>query len=393
MPGGSPTPARNRPRGLASNSPFLHAPRCVAVLGAAALCIAAWSLAGCRRNPPAGEEAFVGDRSLTLWTRLAQVREPAATLHYGARVEILDRRNEQVQVRSASGAVGWTERRSLLDSALWRRTLELRDRARGLPVQARAITYKLTNLRIEPGRTGARIYQFRPGISLEVLERSTAELAPAPEDEPATPASEAPEVKKEPRREDWVLLRAQDQDFGELAGWVLRRFLKSEIPPELLDYSNQYRFVAWFELNRVPVGVPAVAARPAGTVVPTAPAAQAAAPPGSPQRAESAPAEKPQFLVAGIQGQEGQPCDFTLLRAYTWGTARRRYETAYVESNLCGSLPILVQAADALGGEARFAFKNRGRAGAENREYVFHQTVVRRVDSRPARSRGGRPSR
>src|SRR5208283_2187719 len=50
---------------------------------------------------------------------------------------------------------------------------------------------------------------------------------------------------------------------------------------------------------------------------------------------------------AGSTGPDGQPCDFTLIRVYTWGAGRRRYETAYVESNLCGTLPILVQTAGA----------------------------------------------
>jgi len=144
--------------------------------------------------------------------------------------------------------------------------------------------------------------------------------------------------------------------------------VKYEIPPELVDYSNQYRFVAWFELSRVPAGVPGEESAEPG--------------PGS-------TAQKPQFLVAGVQGPEGQPCDFTLLRVYTWGAARHSYETAYVESNLCGHLPIRVQPAAAPGGNATFAFANDGKAGAEQREYAMHQTSVRRTDHRPA-PRGGR---
>ena len=38
----------------------------------------------------------------------------------------------------------------------------------------------------------------------------------------------------------------------------------------------------------------------------------------------------------------GKACDFTMLRVYTWGSKRKRYETAYVESDLCGHLPIRV---------------------------------------------------
>ena len=77
------------------------------------------------------------------------------------------------------------------------------------------------------------------------------------------------------------------------------------------DYASSadLHVVAWFELNRVPDGNGG---------------------------------EAPQYLVAGSRGGRGQACDFTMLRVYTWGTARKRYETAYVESDLCGRLPIRV---------------------------------------------------
>ena len=100
--------------------------------------------------------------------------------------------------------------------------------------------------------------------------------------------------------------------------------------------------MAWFELNRVPDG---------------------------------AGGEAPQYLVAGTRGGEGQACDFTMLRVYTWGTARKRYETAYVESDLCGRLPIRVSH-NVTGPEFRFAEE-----GGNNTErtYVMRQTSVRRV--------------
>ena len=63
---------------------------------------------------------------------------------------------------------------------------------------------------------------------------------------------------------------------------------------------------------------------------------------------------KPQYLVAGIKGGEGQPCDFTLLRFYTWGAKRQRYETAFVENDICGRMPIRVTA-DAAESGIRFA--------------------------------------
>jgi hypothetical protein len=337
-------------------------------------------VAGCGRGERAGEEAFVGDRSVTLWTSLAQVRQPVTTVHYGERVEIMERQNEQARVRTASGALGWTDQRNLMDSALWHRARDLAEKARSQPVQARATADKLTNVHIDPGRASPRTYQLRSGTPLEVLGRAVAEFTRGGTEEGAAP---------ETKREDWALIRAQEDPAGEIAGWVLRRFVKYDIPPELVDYSTQFRFVAWFELSRVAAGE---TASPEGA--PVRPSArEAPGPPESVRTGQTAePREKPQFLVAGIQGPDGQPCDFTLIRVYTWGAARRRYETAYVESNLCGSLPILVQPAGAQGPNAGFRFTNQGRGGEEHREYTMHQTSVRRTDNRRS-GVAGRPGR
>ncbi len=343
----------------------------------------------CRGSEQAGEEAFVAERSVTLWTSLAQVKEPVTSVRYGERVEIVARQNDQAKVRTSTGVLGWTEQRNLMESALWHRARDLARSALSMPVQAQATSDKLTNVHIDPGRTSPRIYQLRSGTRLEILGRATADFTRGGAEEtgtaPAGAAVSSPPATGETRHEDWALVRAHDDPAGDLAGWVLRRFVKFEIPPELLDYSTQYRFVAWFELGRVPTGEPESPPKAKGQRAPR----EAPGPPESAQNESApAPAEKPQFLVAGIQGPEGQPCDFTLIRVYTWGAQRQRYETAYVESNLCGSLPIRIQSAEAAGANAAFMFTNRGRAGEEHREYTMHQTSVHRTDNRrPLRGR------
>jgi len=57
-------------------------------------------------------------------------------------------------------------------------------------------------------------------------------------------------------------------------------------------------------------------------------------------RVRSSGESKPQYLVLGDRGSEGQDCDFTLMRVFTWGNQRQRYETAFVESDVCGKLPV-----------------------------------------------------
>jgi hypothetical protein len=102
------------------------------------------------------------------------------------------------------------------------------------------------------------------------------------------------------------------------------------------------RPIAWFELNRV--------ASPSG--------------------------DKPQYLAAGTRSAEGQPCDFTVLRVYTWNPRRTRYETAFIENNLCGQMPIRLDKGPK--GEPEFRFRQTT-GPKEERVYRLTQTVVRRV--------------
>jgi hypothetical protein len=332
---------------------------------------------------------YVADRNLALWNGLAQVRQPVAELHYGDRVEILGRDGEAARVRTAAGVSGWLPNSgSVMDSALWQKSGALLTRARALPVQARGRTKTVTNVRIEPGRTGERIFQFTRGTPVIVLDRAVADLpaSPAQADDENTGEEKAGGEEATPRREDWLLvLRAGNNGVGDeaassrpdtatprspasanpvsggqrygfddvqgagsqpitVAGWVLRRFVELEPPSPVKDYASSANLhvEAWFELNRVPDG---------------------------------SGGEAPQYLVAGAKGGEGQPCDFTMLRVYTWGAARKRYETAYVESDLCGRLPIRVSQTSE-GPEFRFA--EAGQNSGE-RQYVLRQTMVRRV--------------
>ena len=76
------------------------------------------------------------------------------------------------------------------------------------------------------------------------------------------------------------------------------------------------------------------------------------------------------------------PCDFTMLRVYTWGAARKRYETAYVESNLCGRLPIRITSSPQGPG---FRFAVAGESAPE-RIYQMQQTSVRRIKGETSRA-------
>jgi hypothetical protein len=303
-------------------------------------------------------DAYVSERSVTLWSSIAQVREQMGVLLYGDHVDVLARHNENVKVRTANGLVGWVDGRYLMDPELWRRSAKLLQQASAIPVQAHGRTKVPTNLRVEPGRNEPRLYQFSRNASVEIVGRATADWVQV-SDEKET-GGEPAETKKE----DWFLIRGTatrppgegvvrnsaitnttqpgDQTIP-IAGWVVARFVSLDLPEAVREgtESANIRPLAWFELNRVTDGE----------------------------------GDHPQYLVAGARGPEGLPCDFTTLRVYTWNTRKTRYETAFIDNNLCGSFPIRV-ARDAKG-QPEFRFRLSG--GREDRHYHLIQTVVRRI--------------
>lgn len=300
-------------------------------------------------------DAYISERSVTLWSSAAQVREAIDTLHYGDRVDIMARRNDSAKVRTVSGEVGWVDGRLLLEPALWQRSVKLLAVARDMPVQARGRTKVQTNLRVEPGRSAPRLYQFGRGVPVEIVSRSVADWVQATDER---------EGEQAPKKEDWFLIRAvatrppgdtsarntvttttqPGDETTSIAGWVVARFVELGLPDAVREgmLSANVRPIAWFELNRV----------------------------------ASSAGEKPQYLVAGTRGPEGQPCDFSTLRVYTWNERRSRYETAFIENNLCGQIPIRVGKGPK--GEPEFRFLLMG-GDRQERVYRLMQTVVRRV--------------
>ena len=300
--------------------------------------------------------AYVSERSATLWSSIAQVREPIDRLHYGDRLDVIARRNDSVKVRTATGRVGWVDSRILLEPGLWQRSSRLLARAQLLPVQARGRTKVQTNLRVEPGRNAPRLYQFGRGFPVEVVGRAVADWVQVSDER------ETAGTPQETKKEDWFLVRAvTTKPLGEIsarspepattqpgeqsipiAGWVVARFIELDLPGPIREAtaSANFRPIAWFELNRV--------SSPAGDV--------------------------PQYLVAGARGPEGKPCDFVILRVYTWNRRRSRYETAFVANNLCGQLPIRINKNSK--NEPEFRFLLMGKS-AEPRKCRLIQTVVR----------------
>jgi hypothetical protein len=331
----------------------------VAVPLLCAVALLAWVL---RPKHESISDAYVSERSVTLWSSIAQVREQLGVLLYGDHVDVLARHNENAKVRTASGVVGWVDGRYLMDPELWQRSAKLLKQASAIPVQARGRTKVPTNLRVEPGRNEPRLYQFSRNAPVEIVARAIADWVQVSDEKEA---GEPAETKKE----DWFLIRGiATRPPGEgvvrnsaitnttqpgdqtipIAGWVIARFVSLDLPDAVREAteSANVRPLAWFELNRVTDGE----------------------------------GEHPQYLVAGARGPEGQPCDFTTLRVFTWNARKTRYETAFIDNNLCGDFPILI--AKDPKGQPEFRFRLIG-AKKEDRHYVLIQTVVRRIKDEP----------
>jgi|HubBroStandDraft_6_1064221.scaffolds.fasta_scaffold119996_2 hypothetical protein len=335
-------------------------------------------------SPKVISVGYVGDRDVILWNTLAQVRESVGEVHYGDRVEVVRVEGSAMQVRTPSGTIGWMrDSRQIMDSDLWAKSASLFEKASTLPIQARGRTKTVSNVRVEPGRDGKRIFQFGRGTHVLILQRAVADAPQGPEENSQVEKTAVAAEEDKSKQEDWLLvLRAIDSPpsangvpssgngaaevkratsdsvsggpgvtqsataatGGPVAGWVLARFVELDLPDPVKDYASSadLHVVAWFELNRV---------------------------------ADGSGGEAPQYLVAGSHGGEGDVCDFTMLRVYTWSTARKRYETAFVESDLCGRLPIRISSG-AKGPEFKFPDVDEGGA---DRTYVMTQTSVRRV--------------
>ena len=228
------------------------------------------------------------------------------------------------KVRTSAGVEGWVDGRYLMDPALWQRSEKLLEQSKGMAVQTRGRTKTTTNLRIAPGRTEPRLYQFGRGTEVEIFGRAVADWVQV------TDEKEAAENEGN-KKEDWYLVRGiATRPPGEgairnsaimtttqpgdqtipIAGWVVARFISLDLPDVVREGTSaaNVRPVAWFELNRV----------------------------------NDDQGDHPQYLVAGTRSAEGQSCDFTTLRVYTWNSKKSRYETAYIENDLCGALPIQI---------------------------------------------------
>jgi hypothetical protein len=289
------------------------------------------------------EEAYIGGQGATVWNSTAQIRSPIANLAYGEPVQVYQRDADYVLIGTSTGVKGWVSSVSLMDPDIWRRIALLSEETKAMSVQAVGHTSARANIHTRPGREAPVILQAPGESPVMVLQHAIV----ANESRPLAAASN-PETSSDA----WWLVRANVKDVGEVSGWVLDRLISLDLPEPLPEYqsSEAMSIVAWFEINRA--------------------------------EDPSSGGYRPEYLVAGTRGsQDRGPCDFTLARVYTWSSKRHQYETAFLDSRLCGKLPVDVTPAKSPGGDAYFRFQNVGSDGMESRTYSMMLTTVRRIGS------------
>ena len=291
-----------------------------------------------RSSPMA--EAYAGSEGVTVWNSTAEVRTPITTLAYGQPVQIDQRNGDMELIETAAKIRGWVSANSLLDASVWRDETQLSNMTKVMPIQARGFTRVPSNLHTHPGRQEPVIAEALAQAPVLLLERKAVPYGGA--------NSVGSGADRNNNGEDWWLVRARLRNVGEVSGWVLGRFVDLDLPSPLAGYesSEDMKIVSWYEISHA---------------------------------VDASGGAKPEYLVTASRDGDGRPCDFTLLRVYTWSDSRQRYETAFVEGGICGSLPVQVTPARIPGGDAYFHFQNAGAAGTEPLEYKMQATTVRRM--------------
>jgi len=335
--------------------------RSITLVSAAVSAAALLSLAGCRtagaRRAAVIGEAYAGPAILNIHRDISPRSPVTASVKHGERVAILQQRRIFYRVRTASGAEGWTFGNQLLGSADMAALKELAARAAKLPAQGSGICYDVLNVHTLPSTRSPSFAQLKAKESFTVvahvlvprvdLPRSPL-IPPTPKKDPTlAPVKKTssrlgppPMPKGPPLPANWLELSKPDLDPAELAaeqqaqqapppqeddwslirtasgqtGWVLTRRVSMAIPDEVAQYAEGRRIVSYFSLGTLQDG----------------------------------DAQKHIWLWTTV-GEGHHPYDFDSFRVFIWSLRRHRYETAYIERNITGHAPVLLDQMDYTG--------------------------------------------
>jgi hypothetical protein len=281
-------------------------------------------------HPKTVEFAYVLSNSEPLVDSRAEIHNVVAVLKNGERVQVLSRELGWDQVRTATGEKGWVQDRALMDAQVYEGGKRLLVELNSAPVQAEGHASNRVNLRLEPSRNGALLDRLNRNEKVAILGRRLVARSAGGDDsddeQPADATAAAPP-------DVWYLVRTPSG-----AGWVYGRLISLDIPDEIAHYAQDYNMVAWLVLNTV----------------------------------DDNGRQVPQYVTA--DREDTLESDFTRIRVFTWWAAQGHYSTSFIQRNLHGSFPILVEHRD---GNTDFRLRLMDAKGNKfQKVYRLYGTVV-----------------
>lgn len=261
-------------------------------------------LAGCSHFTPHSQHdyVYVWMKELDLRDRVAPVNERVARVVNGERLQVVQRDGRFIQVKTSDGKVGWVEEHEVLDQATYDKFQQLAKDSANDPVLSKGILRESYWLRDAPGRESDRFYLLHSNTRLELLERVSVVK---PETAPLLPTKSG--APPEPVYEDFWLAR----DPQGQVGWVRGGVLDEDVPEDIAVLIPNEKVVAAYVIRTV-----------------------------NDPEAGTANGQVPEYVAALTPWKAGMPYDFDQIRVLTWNVKRHRYETAYLEHDLEGYLPV-----------------------------------------------------
>jgi len=315
--------------------------------------VAIMFLAGCSAGPAGrAEYVYVAIPEASLWDRVATIHAKTGLVHNGERLQVLERMQSRrfVRVRSPRGEEGWVQERYLAEQQTFDQFQRLADQFKVTAAQASATIEQQVKVHILPGRKTPYLYLLNEKEKVELLQRQYVDRNASPAKEEKHKDNEADASDEEDKTgqpailEDWWLVR----DSQHRVGWVLGRALYLDVPEEIAQYAEGQRIVAVYPLDDV----------------------------------QDHDKKVTEYLTLLTEPKDGLPYDFNQIRVYTWNTRKHRYETAYHEHGLFGTLPVTLdrQGFEKEGSLRTFTLQIKDKDGQVHAQlYKFNPPIVRKV--------------
>jgi hypothetical protein len=294
-------------------------------------------LSGCKRfqHIHHGDYVYVMAQKTFLRDRVAAVSNRVAMVNNGERLEVMERGRRFLKVKTEAGAVGWLEDHMVIDQATYDKFKALHDDHQKDVSVATAVLRDDLYAHLLPGRDTPRFLMLPENDKLQLLQRASvlkpdaqnAWMHPTNSKAPAKPVAHAKKGGKaghEPKEsswlaqfvdpnappmEDWWLVR----DAAGRVGWVLAHRMDTDVPDEVVQYSEGQRIVGAYLLDKV-----------------------------SDPDSKFPDGQAPDYLVVLSPYRDGLPYDFDQVRVYAWNVKKHRYEGAYRKRDIAGYLPVTV---------------------------------------------------